>query len=107
IREFITRYSICFADQDRYRHPNNLNDTEYVLAVRKLLYAYFAFLDDTTLPGSLWNIMDAGRRVDMGGLGNALTLDCMNQAFNLVAENDGRPTVIMASSRTLRTYQSL
>ena len=106
IREFITRYSICFADQDRYRHPNNLDAAEYALAVRKLLYAYFAFLDDTT-PGSrsLWDIMDTSRRVDPGG--GALTLDCLNEAFNLLVENDGRPTIGMASSRTLRTYQSL
>lgn len=106
IREFMTRYSICFADQDRYRHPNNLNATEYALAVRKLLYGYFEFLDVTGLgTGSLWDIMDTNRRVDMGA--GALTLDCMNDAYNLVVENDGRPTLIMASSRTLRTYQSL
>ena len=106
IRDFMTRYSICFADQDRYRHPNNLDATEYALAIRKLLYAYFEFLDNVSSAGSLWNIMDASRRIDMGGL-NPLTLDCLNQAFNLVVENDGRPTVIMASTRTLRAYQSL
>ena len=106
IRDFMTRYSVCFADQDRYRHPNSIDATEYALAIRKLLYAYFAFLDNIAAAGSLWNIMDASRRIAMGGL-VPLTLDCMNQAYNLVVENDGRPTVIMASSRTLRSYQSL
>lgn len=105
ILDFMTRYSICFADQDRYRHPNNLDATEYALSVRKLLYAYFAFLDDTANPASLWNIMAPSRRVNMGG--GPLTLDCLNHAFNLVVENDGRPTVIMASTRGLRSYQSL
>lgn len=108
LADYITRYSICFADEDKYKHPNQLDEVEYALALRKLLYAYFQRLDQATgsaANGGLRDIIGTGRSVNRGGA--ALTLDCMDHAFNLVTENDGRPTHIMTSSRGLRTYQSL
>lgn len=106
IRDFITRYQICFADQDRFKFPNDLDATEYALAVRRLLYGYFEFLDAPIGNGGLLDQVDSTRIVDLGGT-SPLTLDCMDDAYQRVVSNDGRPTVIMTSSRGLRTYQSL
>ena len=108
LADYITRYSICFSDEDRYKDPNDLDDVEYALSLRKLLYAYFARLDQATgsaASGGLRDIIGSGRSVNRAA--GALTLDCMDHAYNLVTENDGRPTHIMTSSRGLRTYQSL
>lgn len=105
ILDFISRYQICFKDQDRYQYPNNLDSTAYALAVRHLLYAYFEFLDAAPGLGGLQDQMDPARNVDMSG--GALTLDCMDDAYHRVVSNEGRPTVIMTSSRGLRTYQSI
>jgi hypothetical protein len=105
IQEFITRYSVNFADQDRYEDPNDLDATEYALALRRLLYGYFAFLDLPAGSGGLIDLLDPVRSIDVSG--GALTLDCMDHAYNLVVANDGRPTVIMTSSRGLRSYSSL
>lgn len=108
LADYITRYAICFADEDRYEHPNNLDATENALAIRKLLYAYFERMDTstgTTANGGLRDIIGSGQTVGMGE--TALTLDCMDHAYNLVTANNGRPTHIMTSSRGLRTYQSL
>ena len=39
--------------------------------------------------------------------GGALTLDCLDHAYQLVTANEGRPTLIMSSTRGLRLYQKL
>lgn len=106
--ELLTRYMVCFADQDHYRSPNDIDSVLYALAVRRLMYGYFAQLD-LAGPGSPLSLRDkmdlTTRSVDMSG--GPLTLDCLDHAYHLVDENEGRPSVIMTSSRGLRTYHSL
>lgn len=36
-----------------------------------------------------------------------LTFAALDQAYNLITENEGRPNAIMSNSRALRTYQNL
>lgn len=104
--ELMTRYTFCFADQDRYRWPNNVDDVLYALAIRRLMYAYFQGLDADSGLLSLRAKMDlSNRSIDLQG--EPLSLECLDEAYHMVDENDGRPTVIMTSSRCLRTYHKL
>ena len=105
IQEFITRYQICTYDLDTYQHPNQLETAMYALAKRRLLYGYATFIADPSHSASLVSICDPARRISMGGL--ALTLDCLDEAYELVTAGTGRPTLIMSHSRSLRTYRSL
>lgn len=102
-KEFITHYSICSVDLDRFQHPNNLDATLYALAKVRLLYAYATLLGDD-LQG-LPSLVSPTRLISRGG--GALTLDCLDQAYELVTAGTGRPTLIMSHSRALRTYRSL
>jgi len=102
-KEFITRYSLCAVDLDLYQHPNNLDAVMYALAKIRLMYAYAALLGDD-LQG-LPALVDPARVIDRGG--GALTLDCLDEAYELVSAGTGRPTLIMSHSRSLRTYRSL
>ncbi len=105
ILDFITRYQVCFRDMDDYEHPNDLDQVLYVLALRRLIYGYFAMLDSPVAGGGLLDYVAATNKVTMAG--GALTLDCLDYGYNLVTANEGRPTVIMSSSRGLRAYQKL
>lgn len=105
IQEFITRYSICSIDLDTFQYPNQLDAVLYGLARRRLLYAYASFIVDPADPASLVGLADPARRVTMGG--GALTLDCLDDAYERVVTGAGRPTLIMSHSRSLRTYRSL
>jgi hypothetical protein len=103
--EFITRYQICSVDLDTYQYPNQLDAALYALAKRRLLYAYATFIVDSVNPRSLVGLCDTTRRVTMSG--GALTLDCLDDAYERVVAGTGRPTLIMSHSRSLRTYRSL
>ncbi len=102
--EFITSYTVNYADQDRYQNPSDIDAVEYALALRRLLYRYFEQLDIDDGSPALHNLMDDDRKVDASG---ALTLDAMDLAYQRVVSNDGRPTIIMGSTRCLLQYQSL
>lgn len=102
-REFITRYSICAVDLDRYQHPNNLDDVLFALAKVRIMYAYAALLGDALM--GLPALVDPARVIDMAG--GSLTLDCLDEAYELVTAGTGRPTLIMSDSVCLRTYRSL
>lgn len=102
-KEFITHYSICSVDLDRFQHPNNLDATLYALAKIRLMYSYAALIGDD-LQG-LPSLVDPARVLDLGG--GALTLDCLDEAYELITAGTGRPTLIMSHSRALRTYRSL
>ncbi|MCC6687398.1 MAG: hypothetical protein IT205_10500 [Fimbriimonadaceae bacterium] len=103
--DFVVRKQICFTDADRYHLPNNPDEDEYLVALAELIYGYFAWLDGTPGTGGLRDYIAAARIVDMGG--GALTFPCLNLAYNFVVSNNGRPTVIVSSSRELRTYEQL
>jgi len=101
MRDFGVAYSICFEDLDRYSYPNDLDAVMYAIAKRRLLYAYAAFLgSDDGLPA----LIDTGRIVNSGG---GLTLDCLDQAYELITAGTGRPTLIMSHSQSLRVYRKL
>lgn len=105
IVDFVTRRQICFTDLDRYHIPNNPDEDEYLIAIAEVIYGYFAWLDGAPGTGGLRDYIAATRIVDLGG--GALTFPCLNLAYNQVVSNNGRPTVIMSSSRELRTYEQL
>ncbi len=94
LNEFISVYKITVADLDRYHESD---PAEYALALRAALYGFFAWLD-TVLPGN-------GIVTDLGTA--QLTLDAMDDAYHKVRVNDGRPTVIMATTRILLWYNKL
>jgi len=109
LANIITRYSVCFDDQDKFSNPNNLDRTEYVLAVQRLVYRYFRQLGlgatgSFNFP-SLQDVVGTGQTIDMGGA--ALTFAALDQAYHLISENNGRPNAIMSNSRALRTYRNL
>ncbi len=94
LNEFISTYKIKVADLDRY---DRSDAAQYALALRADLYGYFAWLD-TVLPslGIQTNLSSA-----------PLTLDTMDAAYHEVRANDGRPTIIMTSTRILLWYNKL
>lgn len=102
-KEFITHYSVCAVDLDRFQHPNNLDAVLFALAKIRILYAYAAILGDA-LQG-LPSLADPARIVAAGG--GPLTLDCLDQAYELVSAGTGRPNLIMSHSLMLRTYRSI
>lgn len=97
--EFMTSYQINAADQDRYRHPVDPDAAEYALALRRLLYAYFQFLDDGT------DGLQSDALVET--VSGALTLAMIETAYQRVTANDGRPTVIMSNTAALAAYHNL
>ncbi len=105
--EFITRYQICATDLDRYRHPQLLDRVLYAIAKRRLLYAYAGRIGaGPGVTGSLRDLIDGTSQVlDLSG--GALTLDCLDEAYEVVTAGTGRPTLIMSHSRSLRTYRKL
>ncbi len=94
LNEFISVYKINVADLDRY---DQSDPAEYALALRAALYGFFAWLD-TVLPG-------LGIETPLSGA--PLTLDAMDAAYHEVRSNDGRPTIIMATTRILLWYNKL
>ncbi|MBP9891346.1 MAG: hypothetical protein KBG84_05520 [Planctomycetes bacterium] len=105
----MTRYQICMADLDRVRYPEQLKQIEFELAKIRLLYRYFQRLGETTgvvttFP-SLTGMVGAGQTIAMGGA--ALTFAALDQAYNLIRSNQGRPSAIMSNSRAQRTFASL
>lgn len=105
----MTRYQICMADLDRVRYPEQLKQIEFELAKIRLLYRYFQRLGETTgavttFPG-LTGMVGTGQTIAMGGA--ALTFAAMDQAYNLIKSNQGRPTAIMSNSRAQRTFANL
>ncbi|MCC6149736.1 MAG: hypothetical protein IT461_05755 [Planctomycetes bacterium] len=109
LANLITRYQVCFDDQDKFEIPNNLDETEYVLAQMRLIYRYFRRLGQAAAGTfdfpTLQDVVGTGQTIDMGGV--ALTFAALDQTYNLVTENEGRPNAIMSNSRALRTYQNL
>lgn len=101
--EFVARYQICSVNLDRFAYPNNLDRVLYALAKRRILYAYAARLGDDAL--GLPSVADPARVIDLSA--GALTLDCLDDAYERVTAGTGRPTLIMSHSRSLRTYRSL
>lgn len=106
--EYITRYQICASDLDRFQYPQRLDSVLFALAKRRILYAYAQRMGTATgnpATGGLPDLVDPARVIDMGGV--ALTLDCLDQAYELVTAGTGRPTLIMSHSRSLRMYRKL
>ena len=104
--EFITRYQINTRDLDLFHQPTDPEAASYALALRRLLYGYFAWLDGEDGTQGLIPSIPAGQTIDRGG-SNPLTLEALDEAFHLVSANDGKPTVIMSGTRALRTYAKL
>ncbi|HRJ77061.1 MAG TPA: hypothetical protein PLF37_00975 [Planctomycetota bacterium] len=105
----MTRYQICMADLDRVRYPELLKEIEFELAKTRLLYRYFQRVGENTgatnlFPG-LRNMVGTGQTIAMGGA--ALTFAAMDQAYNLIKSNQGRPNAIMSNSRAQRTFANL
>jgi hypothetical protein len=104
--EFITRYQICATDLDRFQHPNQLDAVLFALAKRRLLYAYAERLGADSGVGSLRALV-AGTNQILDMTGSALTLACLDEAYERVTAGNGHPTLIMSHSRTIRTYREL
>ncbi|MBE7490899.1 MAG: hypothetical protein HS108_03910 [Planctomycetes bacterium] len=106
--DFATRYAICASDLDRFRHPQLLQSVFYAIAKRRILYAYAARLGAATgnpAQGGLRDLADPARVINLAG--GALTLPCLDEAYERVTAGTGRPTLIMSHSRSLRTYRNL
>jgi len=101
--DFIARYSICAIDLDRVQYPTQLDAAMFAIAKRQILYAYAEHIVSPTI--GLVAACDPARIVDMGLA--ALTLDCLDDAYSRVTAGTGRPTLIMSSTKGLRTYRSL
>jgi hypothetical protein len=105
----MTRYQICMADLDRVRYPEQLKQIEFELAKIRLLYRYFQRVGETVgattfFPG-LRDMVGTNQTIAMGGA--ALTFAAMDQAYNLIVSNQGRPNAIMSNSRAQRTFANL
>lgn len=102
--DFIARYSICGIDLDRVQYPTLLDAAMFAIAKRQILYGYAEYIVNP-VAGGLVSMADPARIVDMGA--GALTLDCLDDAYSRVSAGTGRPTLIMSSTKGLRTYRSL
>lgn len=105
--DYVTRWQACASDLDRYRNPKLLQAIMFATAKRRILYAYAQQLDSfgSVVGPGLPDLCAPGQLVDMGGL--ALTLDCLDDAYERITAGTGRPTLIMSHSRSLRTYRKL
>jgi hypothetical protein len=102
--EFITRYQVPFGAQDVFQDVNDVDAALYALALRRLMYSYFKRLDAAAgVPGALRSYLSNGLVMN----GQALTLDCLDQAYDMVTAGDGRPSVIMSRSQPRRVYHAL
>ncbi|MCA8918287.1 MAG: hypothetical protein KDB68_08800 [Planctomycetes bacterium] len=101
--DFIAHYSICSIDLDRVQYPTQLDAAMFAIAKRQILYAYAEHIVSPTI--GLPAACDSDRNVDMGL--SSLTLDCLDDAYSRVTAGTGRPTLIMSSTKGLRTYRSL
>ena len=105
---YATRLKICNFDQDLYQDPNSIEAMATNLMKIKLDYAYYARMDTATgnpAAGGLPDIVAPGRVLDVGGA--PLSFACLERAFSLVTANNGRPTIIMSTSRTLESFRNL
>jgi len=105
---FVSLLAVCTADQDRFRIPNNIESIEIELAKIKLEYAWWRHLDAATgnpATGGLPDLAAIDRIIDMAGA--ALSFACLERAFSRVTANNGRPTMIMSTSRSLESYRNL
>lgn len=105
---YATRLQICDLDQDLYQDPNDVEAMATNLMKIKLDYAFYARMDTLTgnpSAGGLPDLVAPGNVLDMGGA--PLSFACLERAFSLVIANNGRPTMIMSTSRTLESFRNL
>jgi hypothetical protein len=98
----------CNSDADMLRDPNHVEPMVVELLKIKLEYAWWERLDAATgetTNGGLPDFAAPSRILDVAG--NALSFPCLEQAFSLVTANNGRPTMIMSSQRSLESYRNL
>lgn len=106
--EYVARVPVCMANQDIFKHPNDIVNINVTLGEIQNWYGYYARMDTATGNPSLGGLPDLvapGRIVDMGGA--ALSFPCLTRAYNLVTANNGRPSVIMSSGRSRESYENL
>ncbi|MBX3460937.1 MAG: hypothetical protein KF696_13390 [Planctomycetes bacterium] len=105
---YTTRLQICDLDQDLFQDPNDIEAMATNLMKIKLDYAFYARMDTLTgnpSTGGLPDLVAPGNVLDMGGA--PLSFACLERAFSLVKANNGRPTMIMSTSRTLESFRNL
>lgn len=105
---YSTRVQVCMEDEDLNRNPNLIAPLEIELGKIKLEYGFFARMDTTTgVPetGGLPDLVAPGNVLNVSGL--PLSFPCLEQAFNLITANNGRPTVIMSNTRSQESYRNL
>ncbi len=101
--EIATHFRVCYKAQDIF--SSNVNDqvaVQMALAVRELLYKFWTLFESGDASANpdefdgLLRLVDPSKVVDLGY--GELTLEDMDRAKELVRSNDGRGTVIFASS---------
>lgn len=106
--EYVTRFQYCNADEDINRDPNLLEQILTELGKIKIGYGYYSRMDTATgvpATGGLPDLCAPGNVLNLGGA--ALTFPCLEQAFDLVTANSGRPSIIMSNSASMRSYRNL
>lgn len=106
--EYATRFQYCNADEDIYRDPNRVEQMLTELGRIKLAYGYYGRMDTSVgspVTGGLPDLCAPGNVLNLGGA--ALSFPCLEQAFDLVTANSGRPSIIMSSSASMRSYRNL
>jgi len=103
----VTRYRVCHSDEDRFQTPLSSEEAQYPLAIRALNYGFFGGLDAAagSTPLALRTYIGPDRTVDAGGA--PLSFNCISDAYHRVDANDGRPTVIMSATPSMRAYENL
>jgi len=106
--EYVARVPVCMADQDTFKHPNDIVDINVTLAEIQNWYGYYRRMDTGTGDPSLGGLPDLvapSRIVNMGGA--PLSFPCLSRAYHLVTANNGKPSVIMSNARSLESYENL
>lgn len=105
--ELATRYKIDYVAMDRFKYPNNIDAVESALAIRRLMYMYFRKLDldqgGGTQAGNFRSLNELSTNTIAAGNTDAQSrLYSLQQAYNLITANNGRPNAIMCNSRAYR-----
>lgn len=106
---FYTRYEIEYQAQDGFKFPTDQDEAQKLLAIRRLLYAFFRNLENGTaaypIPPGIPGLLNshAGQIVTAATPGTFL-LSEFYEAYHLVSANDGRPNAIMSTQAAQRDF---
>lgn len=106
---YFTRYELEYSAQDGFKFPNDIDEAQGMLAVRRLLYAFFRGLENgvstyPTPPGVYGLLNGHGGQIKSAGTPGTFSLTEFYESYHLIVANDGRPNAIMSTKAAQLDY---